>query len=448
MNHEMLQAALDQQIADYTARNPRSQQMFARAKQSLPGGNSRTGVHMDPFPLYAESGEGVHLIDLDGHRLVDFVNNNTSLMLGHAHPAVVEALQTQVVRGTGFHRPLALEVEMAELLRARVPSLERVRFCSSGSEAVMNLIRAAKGFTGKRKIAKFEGAYHGVGEYVTVSHLPPLSADLGPPDAPNPIPSSAGTSPSVLAEVIILPFNDPVACERLIQAHKDDLAAVIVDPLSTGAGLAHPVDDFLTHLRAITEAAGVLLIFDEIISFRAARGGTQAIYGVRPDLTALAKVIAGGTPAGAFGGRADIMALFDPAGGGAAIRQNGTYNANPLSMVAGMATLQTLTPAAYARLDAMTQRLASELDAVFEDASVEAQVVTAGSLFRIFFLPNPPRNYREAAQDDKRLVKWLQYWLLNHDIMWSTSGNVSLPMTESHVDTFVATVAAGLKTLS
>lgn len=447
MMTDALQAALDTQISRYIDRNPRSQAMFERAKASLPGGNTRTGAHMEPFPLYADSGEGVYLVDLDGHRLLDFVNNNTSLMLGHAHPAVVEALEKQVRRGTGFHRPLALEVEMAELLRERIPSLERVRFCSSGSEAVLNALRAAKGFTGKHKIAKFEGAYHGVGEYITVSHIPPLSADLGPPDAPRGVPSSAGTSPSVLDEVIVLPFNDAAACQRLIQQHKDELAAVIVDPLSTGAGLTLPVDGFLTHLRRITEDAGVLLVFDEIISFRAARGGSQEMYGIRPDLTCLAKVIAGGTPAGAFGGRADIMALFDPAGGGAQIQQSGTYNANPLSMVAGMATLRELTPAAYERLHSLTQRLGAGLDATFEEAGIPAQVTTVGSLFRVHFLPTPPRNYREAAQDNGRMHRWLQLWLLNHDIMWSTAGNVSLPMDERHVDRFIDGVAAALREL-
>ncbi len=445
---EKLQSALDREIITYIARNPRSQALFERAKLSLPGGNTRTGAHMEPFPLYADSGEGVYLIDLDGHRLLDFVNNNTSLMLGHAHPAVVAALQKQIGRGTGFHRPLALEVEMAELLRERIPSLERLRFCSSGSEAVLNALRAAKAFTGKPKIAKFEGAYHGVGEYITVSHLPPLSADLGPADAPRGVPSSAGTSPSVLDEVIILPFNDVAACQRLIEAHKAELAAVIVDPLSTGAGMTLPVDDFLTHLRRITTEADVLLIFDEIISFRAARGGSQELYGVRPDLTCLAKVIAGGTPAGAFGGRADIMALFDPTTdgpyGGAQIQQSGTYNANPLSMVAGMATLQQLTPEVYARLDTLTKRLGAGLDAVFEEAGIPAQVTTVGSLFRVHFLPQRPRNYREAAQDNGKLHRWLQLRLLNHDIMWSTAGNVSVPMGEGEVDRFVGAVAEAL----
>lgn len=445
---EALQVALERQTAEYIARNPRSQAMFERAQESLPGGNTRTGAHMEPFPFYAESGEGVYLIDLDGHRLLDFVNNNTSLMLGHAHPAVVAALQKQIGLGTGFHRPLALEVEMAELLRERIPSLERVRFCSSGSEAVLNALRAAKAFTGKHKIAKFEGAYHGVGEYITVSHMPPLSADLGPADAPRGVPSSAGTSPSVLDEVIILPFNNIDACQRLIQQHKNELAAVIVDPLSTGAGMTLPVDDFLPHLRRLTTEAGVLLIFDEIISFRAARGGSQEIYGVRPDLTCLAKVIAGGTPAGAFGGRADVMALFDPTGGGAAIQQSGTYNANPLSMVAGMATLHELTPAAYDRLDVLTRRLGSELEAVFEEAGIQAQVTTVGSLFRVHFLPSRPRNYREAARDNGLMHRWLQLWLLNHNIMWSTAGNVSLPMQNGHVDAFVAALGEALHELS
>ena len=297
---------LDNLVDEYMARNPRSQKMFERAKKSLPGGNSRAGLHMDPFPFYADRGDGVYLYDLDGHRLLDFTNNNTALILGHSHPAVVQALQDRLTKGTGFNRPTALEVETAELLCERVPSLERVRFCNSGTEATMNALRAAKAFTGKYKFAKFEGAYHGTSDYVMVSHTPPLSFDLGSAQHPRSVPSSAGLSPASVDEVIVLPFNDKTACTDIIEANAGQLAAVIVDPLSTGAGMTLPVDGFLTHLRDVTERTGVLLIFDEIISFRVSQGGAQELYGVRPDLTCLAKIIAGGTPGGAFGGRADV----------------------------------------------------------------------------------------------------------------------------------------------
>ena len=186
------------------------------------------------------------MIDLDGHSLVDFVNNNTALILGHAHPAVVEALQEQIARGTAFSRPTPLEVEMAELLRERMPSLERIRFCSSGSEAVLNAFRAARAFTGKGKIAKFEGAYHGMDAHAMVSHVPPLGPDLGSSERPQPVPSSAGLPPDIAEEVVVLPFNDAEACAQIIAAQADELAAVIVDPLSTGAGMA-PARGWLSH---------------------------------------------------------------------------------------------------------------------------------------------------------------------------------------------------------
>ena len=244
MANRKTQASLDALIAEYMDRNPRSRQMFERAKTSLPGGNTRTGVYFDPFPIYADRGEGVYLIDLDGHRLLDFVNNNTALILGHAHPVVVGALQDRVAKGTGFSRPLALEVEMAECLRERIPSLERVRFCSSGTEAVLNAIRASRAFTGKHKIAKFEGAYHGMDEYVMVSYLPPPGPDLGPAYRPHSFPTSAGLTPEAVENVIVLPFNNPEACGEIITENANDLAAVIVDPLSTAAGNDPPCQRF------------------------------------------------------------------------------------------------------------------------------------------------------------------------------------------------------------
>ena len=208
--------ALEGLVARYVESHPRSSELAERGKASLPGGNTRTGVYMNPFPMYIERGEGAHLFDVDGHRLVDFVNNNTALILGHAHPDVVEALRAQLERGTAFSRPTFLEIELAELLRQRLPSLERLRFCSSGTEAVVQALRAAKTFTGKAKIAKFEGAYHGVGEHALVSYMPPLGPDLGPDKRPHSVFSSTGIAPAMAEEVIVLPFNDAEACARII----------------------------------------------------------------------------------------------------------------------------------------------------------------------------------------------------------------------------------------
>lgn len=446
MAEHRLRVSLDSLVAVYAARNRRSRAIFERAQQSLPGGNTRSGVYFDPFPLYAECGEGVYLIDVDGHRLLDFVANNSSLILGHAHPLVVTALQEQVAKGTGFSRPTVLEVELAEELRERVPSLERLRFCNSGTEAVLHALRAARAFTGRRKIAKFEGAYHGGSDYALVSHTPPTGPEAGPIRRPRAIPSSAGLSAAV-DEVVILPFNDEPACREIINEQADELAAVIVDPLMTGAGVILPADGFLARLREITERAGVLLIFDEVISLRIGRGGAQEHYGVRPDLTALGKIIAGGTPGGAFGGRGDIMALYDPTTSRSRIPHAGTYNANPLTMVAGATTLRALTPEAYTRLNSLTSQLSAALAAAFEEAGVQAQVTAIGSIFRVHFMPALPRHYREAATDDKVMQKKLFFWLLNHGILWTNGGYVSLPMEPEHIDFLVSTVRTALQQL-
>ena len=440
-----LRTSVDRQIAEYMDNHPRSREMFTRAQASLPGGNTRTGVHYDPYPVYADHGEGVHLIDLDGNRLLDFVNNNTALILGHAHPEVVAALQERIALGTGFSRPLALEVEMAEFLKNRVASFEKVRFCSSGTEAVLNAIRAARAFTGRNRIAKFEGAYHGMDEYVMVSHVPPLDGNLGPPDRPDSVPSSRGLTPQAIRNVIVLPFNDADACDTIINEHRDDLAAVVVDPLSTAAGFTLPADGFLSHLREMTERAGILLIFDEIVSFRISRGGAQETYGVRPDLTCLGKVVAGGTPGAVVGGRSDVLDLYNPAGSAPEIPHSGTYNANPIAIVAGLTTLRLLTQDAYGKLSALTGRLADKLGRVFRDTGLQARITTAGSLFRVHFMAERPRNYREAARDNQLLHRWLFFALLNRGIYWKLGGNVSLPMEDRHVDQLVSAVDDALR---
>ena len=334
---------LESLVTEYRHRNRASYELFRRSQSVLPGGNTRTGVFVDPFPLYIDHAEGTNLIDVDGNRRLDFINNASALILGHAHPAVVAAIREAAGRGTAYFAPTPLEVELAELLSERVPSLERLRFCSSGTEAILGAVRAARAFTGRPMIAKFEGAYHGIDDPALISYLPPLGAELGPPDRPRPVPASAGLAPGTEDQVLVLPFNDGEACARLIAEHAGRLAAVIVDPLSTAAGLTLPEPGFLEGLRRITREHGIVLIFDEVVSFRAGAGGAQGRFGVRPDLTCLAKVVAGGTPGGAFGGRADIMALYDPTGGAPAIPQSGTYNGNPIVMAAGLATLRTMT---------------------------------------------------------------------------------------------------------
>lgn len=444
-----LDTRLAEARTEYERRNPRSRQMFERAGSSLPGGNTRTGVNFSPFPLYADRGEGVHLYDLDGHQHLDFVNNATALILGHAHPKVVDALQRQVARGTAFSRPTELEVEMAELLQQRMPMLEQLRFCSSGTEAVLNVLRAVRAFTGKSKTAKFEGAYHGIDDHAMVSYVPPIGPELGPPERPHAVVSSEGLTSSATQDVVILPFNDADACETLIAQHADELAAVIVDPLSTAAGLAKPEGSFLSDLRDITERRGILLIFDEIVSFRAGPGGTHTAYGVQPDLICLGKVIAGGTAGAAFGGRADVMALFDPSAGPPRVWQSGTYNGNPLSLTAGLTTLRMLDDSAYQQLSTTTREIAEGLRVTFATAGVPAHVVAVGSLFRVYFLAEAPRNYRQAASDDATMHLWLFLSLLNRGVYWRNRGicGVSMPTKREHVDYLCSAVGEVLATI-
>ena len=438
---------LDALVAEYRARNAASYALFQRAQSVLPGGNTRTGVFVDPFPLYVDRAQGVELVDVDGNRRLDFVNNASALILGHAHPAVVEAIAQHAGRGTAYFAPCPLEVELAELLAQRIPSLERLRFCSSGTEAVLGALRAARAFTERPMIAKFEGAYHGIDDPALISYLPPPGPALGPATRPRPVPASAGLAPGTADHVLVLPFNDSETCAALIREHGDRLAAVIVDPLSTAAGLTLPLPGFLETLRRLTHELGIVLIFDEVVSFRAGPGGAQGAFGVQPDLTCLAKVVAGGTPGGAFGGRADIMALYDPTGGAPAIPQSGTYNGNPIVMAAGLATLRTMSAAAYRSIHERTSRLGAGLQQVFDAAGVPGCVVTAGSLFQCYFLPQPPRNYRAAAQDDAARQRWLYLRLMNHGIVTRRGGNVSLPMEERHVDRLLEEVGAALRHL-
>lgn len=436
---------LDALTETYVARNPRSQALAARAQRVLPGGNTRTGVWMDPFPPYITRAQGVYLEDADGHQLLDFAFNNSSLILGHAHPAVVGAIQQQAPLGTGYNRPTELEIELAEELCGRVPSLERVRYCNSGTEAILNSVRAAIGFTGKRKIAKFEGAYHGTSDHALVSMPGAYGPDAGPANRPRPILSSVGLS-GAADEVLLLPFNDMESCEALLAEHAHELAAVLIDPLMTNVGVILPEGGFLQRLREVTSELGILLIFDEIIAYRIARGGAQGVFGVTPDLTAFGKIVAGGTPGGMFGGRADIMRLYDPTIG-AKIPQSGTYNGNPLTVVAGLATLRHLTPEAYERMAGMARRVTEDVVQALRAAGFSASGTAIGSMFRIYFTEAAPGGYRETAHDDKALQRRLNLWLLNHDVHWTQGGYISTVTEEQHLDQLVSQVREAARQL-
>ena len=437
--------SVDQLLSTYRNQNVTSFRLFTRAQSSLPGGNTRTGVFFNPFPVYTRRGEGVHITDVDDNTRLDFVNNATALILGHGHPKVVEALQNRIGHGTAFFGPTEMEIELAELLKERVPSMERVRFCSSGTEAVMNVLRVARAFTGKTRIAKFEGAYHGIDDPAMISYLPPLSHALGPESEPHSVDSSKGLAPGTAESVVVLPFNDATASETIIRKNADNLAAIIIDPLSTASGLTLPHPEFIQSLRDVTRELGIVLIFDEIVSFRMSSGGTQSVFGINPDLTCLAKVVAGGTAGGAFGGREDIMSIYDPTKGTPGIPQSGTYNGNPIAMVAGLMTLREMGETAYAQLNDFTANLCKALKEAFDDAGIAASVAVAGSIFRIYFLEQLPENYRQAALDDSDKHRWLYLWLLNNGIVIRQGGAPSFPMAEDHASQLVDETRRALK---
>ncbi len=350
-------------IDDYLARTPRSRALFERATGSLPGGSTRTTVYTAPYPPYVESGAGLRLRDVDGNDYRDFLCNYTSLILGHAHPAVVAAVEAQVRRGSAFAAPTETEVELAEEIRRRLPSVERLRFTSSGTEATMFAIRAARAFTGRPLIAKFERSYHGTHDGV-------MAGTVGVPEVMSGL-------------VVELPWGDPDAVEAALRGREGDLAAIIIEPVQGAGGVRAPGPGFLPFLRAFTERHGALLIFDEIISFRVAPGGAQERYGVRPDLTTLGKIIGGGYPLAAFGGRADVMAIFDARRHGA-VSHGGTFNGSPVAAAAGLATLRELTPDVYARLEALGGRLGAAVEGEIERTGVDARMAVVGSLFQVF----------------------------------------------------------------
>jgi glutamate-1-semialdehyde 2,1-aminomutase len=378
------------------------------------------------------------VVDADGVDRLDFINTMTTLILGHGPEPVVQAVREQLDRGVVYNAPSENQIRLAKLLCERIPSFDLVRFTNSGTEATMNTLRAARAFTGKSRFAKVEGGYHGTHDAVTVSlRVDPEKA--GDALRPAALPSSAGLPEGVLDQVVIIPFNETAVALRLLEENKDQLAAVIVEPVMGSVGMVPASSEFLAMLREFTREHGIILIFDEVISFRVAPGGGQQYYGITPDMTAMGKIIGGGFAVGAFGGRRDIMELYDPSKG-AKVSHAGTFNANPVTMLAGAVTLEQLTPEVYRRLAELTERLRSGISQVCADLEVPVQVTGLGSLFGIHFTEGPVRGYRDVAAEDARLRGQVFLGLLNEGILTASNlvGALSTVITEAEVDIFVA----------
>jgi glutamate-1-semialdehyde 2,1-aminomutase len=405
---------------------PTNESLYARARAVIPGGVDspvRAFQSVGGTPYFVARAEGPHVWDVEGTRYIDLVQSYGAVILGHAHPYVVDAVQDAAADGTSFGAPTEREVLLAEALTTRVPGCDKVRFVNSGTEATMSAIRVARGFTGRDRVVKFAGCYHG--------HSDGLLVEGGTAMATLGIPGSAGVPGSAVADTVVAPYN-------AVPALADDVACVIVEPVAANMGVVPPAPGFLEGLRAACDEVGALLIFDEVITgFRVAWGGAQEIFGVRPDLWTFGKVIGGGLPVGAFGGRAEVMDVLAPDG---PVYQAGTLSGNPLAMAAGLAAVSLLEPATYALLAERADRLASGLRDALGSAGLAAHVPVAGTLVGLYFGDEPPVDYAGARCTDEALYARFFHALLKRGVALAPGAYEALFVGVAHTDAVIDTV--------
>jgi len=416
----------------------RSRTLFADAQRLLPGGVDspvRAFRAVGGDPLFIARGEGPYLIDVDDNRYVDFMMSWGPLILGHAYPDVIRAIGEAASRGTSFGAPSPLEVELARLVQQFFPALEMMRFVSSGTEATMSALRLARAFTGRTLILKFEGCYHGHADLLLVKAGSGV-ATLGLPDSP-------GVPAGTVAETLVVPFNDLPAVERLFALRGQDIAAVIVEPVAGNMGVVPPADGFLAGLRRVTHTHGTLLIFDEVMTgFRVHPGGAQGLTGVMPDLTTLGKVIGGGLPVGAYGGRRDIMGMVAPAG---PVYQAGTLSGNPLAMAAGLATLRVLErPGVWDGIAARAAEVEVMVAGAAAAAGVPVRVQRVGTMLTAFFTDRPVTNWTDASRCDTEAFGRFFRALLEDGVYWVPSQFEAAFLSAAHDDAALATAGTAL----
>ena len=421
----------------------RSHAAFERANRVIPGGvNSpaRAFVAVGGEPPFMDHAEGAYLHDIDGNRYIDYIGSWGPMILGHAHPVIGSAITEAMAKGTTFGAPTLREVEIAEVVAEAVPSIEKVRFVSSGTEAAMSAVRVARGVSGRHKIVKMAGHYHG--------HIDALLVQAGSAATTLGTPNSPGVTPGATADTILCPFNDADAVRAIFKNHPDQIAAVLLEPVAGNMGLVPPRPGYLEALREITDQHGAILVFDEVMTgFRLAYGGAQERFGITPDLTALGKIIGGGLPAAAYGASKKIMDHVSPAG---PVYQAGTLSGNPLAMAAGLTTLRLLRDEPpYTRLEALSARLEEGLDRAATDAGVPHVVQRVGSMLTLFFNPDPVWNYEDAKRSDTAFFGRFFWEMLSRGVYLPCSqyeaAFVSAAHTEDDIDATINAAGSALR---
>jgi glutamate-1-semialdehyde 2,1-aminomutase len=379
---------------EYVRRTRKSGKFDREASRYLPGGSTRSSTDSHPYPIYMESGADCHLKDVDGNEYIDFMNNYTVLILGHGHPKVKQAIVDQTGKGVLLGAPSRSQYELAQLICERVDSVDKLRFCNTGTEAVMYAIRAARAVTNREKVVKMEGGFHGNIEQVEVSVSPDISI-AGPAEKPISLPDTQGITEGMLQDILVAPFNNIEATRKIVEENAKDIAAVIIEPLMGYTGMIPAKKAFLKFLRDITMQNNIILIFDEIISFRLSSGGSQKIYGVKPDLTTFGKIIGGGLPVGAFGGRENLMDIFSPKSKHP-LHHSGTFNGNALTMAAGIAAIKEIDDPLISGINELGDNLRKGIQEIFRTKGISGQVTGFGSLMNIHFSNQTVMDLRTA----------------------------------------------------
>ena len=433
--------------ADPTLDYLKSRQLFGRGKSVFPDGTTRATVERSNGPRYALRGEGAYIIDVDGRRVLDLNNNFTTLIHGHGFPPVIEAVTSALRDGICFANPTESEIALAEILTLRIPAVERIRFVNTGTEAVMFAIKAARAFTGKSGVARAEGAYHGAYDWAEAGqgNTPP---NWGHNERPNAVPAYRGTPETVGSDVIVFQFNDIAGTEQRIRENADKLACILIDPMPSRAGLLHPDPAFLDLLTRLARQYDILIVADEVLNVRQGFQGACSRHGLTPDLIALGKIIGGGFPIGAVGGREEIMSMFSASFGTPLVPQGGTFSANPISMIAGRKAMEAMTPAAYGELNAMGEYLRQEITASIKRRDAPFCVTGDASLFRIHPKTRHPCDFRQAypsAEEATRMVR-LSTFFLEHGILLPSGAAacLSTAMTQTDIENIIATFSAFL----